>query len=107
MPPEEPLMPPDEPPMPPEEPLMPPDEPPMLPDEPEEPEEPEEPDEPDEPELDGKGVDPPPELPLESELLLSGLLIGELDPQAANKTAAHNATSRCNNVLDLFTIITR
>ena len=77
---------------------MPPDEPPMLPDEP---------DEPDEPELDGKGVDPPPELPLEPELLLSGLLIGELDPQATSKTAAHNVTSRCNDVLDLFTIITR
>ena len=83
---------------------MPPDEPPMLPDEPEEPEEP---DEPDEPELDGKGVDPPLALPLDPELLPSGLLIGELDPQAANKTAAHNATSRCNDVLDLFTIITR
>ena len=77
------------------------------PDEPDEPEEPEEPDEPDEPELDGKGVDPPPELPLEPELLLSGLLIGELDPQATSKTAAHDATSRCNDVLDLFTIITR
>jgi len=89
---------------------MPPDEPPMLPDEPDEPdepEEPEEPDEPDEPELDGKGVDPPPELPLEPELLLSGLLIGELDPQATSKTAAHDAASRCNDVLDLFTIITR
>ena len=83
---------------------MPPDEPPMLPDEPEEPEEP---DEPDEPELDGNGVDPPLALPLDPELLPSGLLIGELDPQAANKTAAHNATSRCNDVLDLFTIITR
>ncbi len=97
-------MPPDDPSMPPmlpDEPSMPPmlpDEPPMLPDEP---------DEPDEPELDGKGVDPPPELPLEPELLLSGLLIGELDPQATSKTAAHDATSRCNDVLDLFTIITR
>ena len=98
MPPDEPLMPPD---IPPDEPLMPPDEPPMLPDEPEEP------DEPDEPELDGNGVDPPLALPLDPELLPSGLLIGELDPQAANKTAAHNATSRCNDVLDLFTIITR
>ncbi len=99
--PEEPLippMPPDEPPMLPDEPLIPP----MLP------EEPEEPDEPDEPELEGKGMDPPPPaLPLEPELLLSGLPRGEVDPQAASNTAAHNATSRCIDVLDLFTIITR
>lgn len=79
----------------PEEPLIPP----MLPEEPEEP---------DEPELEGNGMDPPPlALPLEPELLLSGLPRGEVDPQAASNTAAHNATSRCNDVLDLFTIITR
>ena len=91
----------------PDEPLIPP----MLPeepDEPDEPDEPEEPDEPDEPELEGKGMDPPPlALPLEPELLLSGLPRGEVDPQAASNTAAPNATSRRNVVLDLFTIITR
>jgi hypothetical protein len=87
-----------------------PDEPeePEEPDEPDEPEEPDEPDEPDEPELEGKGMDPPPlALPLEPELLLSGLPIGEVDPQAASNTAAHNAASRCIDVLDLFTIITQ
>ncbi len=85
-----------------------PDEPLILPEEPDEPDEPEEPDEPDEPELEGKGMDPPPlALPLEPELLLSGLPRGEVDPQAASNTAAPNATSRRNVVLDLFTIITR
>ena len=86
------------PPMLPDEPLIPP----MLPDDPDAP------DDPDDPELDGNGMDPPPLAPsLEPELLLSGLPNGEVDPQAASKTAATNAASRCNAVLDIFTIITR
>jgi len=96
--PDEPLMPPmlpDEPlipPMLPDEPLMPP----MLPDEPLMPL--------DDPELDGDGMDPP---PLELELLRSGLLRGEVDPQAASKTATTNAANRRNAVLEIFTINTR